>query len=60
MDVKIFKSGLTKPEAVAIERLLLKKHSGGGLWNIKDYEPFNEEFGKGFSDEELQRIWENS
>ena len=60
MEVEIFKSGLTKPEAVAIERLLLKKNSGTGLWNIKDYEPLNEEFGKGFSEDELQKFWENN
>ena len=39
MSVEILREGLTKNEALAIERLLIKRHSGSALWNIKEYEP---------------------
>lgn len=38
MDVEIFAEKLTKIEALTIEKLLLKKYVGCGLWNTKDYE----------------------
>jgi hypothetical protein len=37
MCVEIIHSGLTKPSALAIERLAIRKHGANGLlWNIKD------------------------
>ena len=39
MSVEILREGPTKNEALAIERLLIKRHSGSALWNIKEYEP---------------------
>ncbi|MEB3310968.1 MAG: hypothetical protein VKJ02_12105 [Snowella sp.] len=36
MDVKIVKEGLSKPEALAIEKFLIGRYSKGQLWNIKD------------------------
>jgi hypothetical protein len=38
MQVKIFASGLSKEEALAIEFLEIKKHSCESLWNVKDNE----------------------
>ena len=40
MEIEIVYEGLTKPEAISIELLLLAKNAGKGLWNSKDYEPF--------------------
>ena len=39
MRVDIVSSGLTKSDALAIERLLLLKHSQDELWKSKDYYP---------------------
>ena len=39
MRVDIVSSGLTKSDALAIESLLLLKHSQDELWNSKDYYP---------------------
>jgi len=39
MRVDVVSSGLTKSDALAIERLLLLKHSQDELWNSKDYYP---------------------
>lgn len=40
MTVKVVLEGLTKSEALSIERLLIRSAHGQNLWNIKDYEPF--------------------
>jgi hypothetical protein len=40
MEVEILSDGLSKQEALVIEKFLIKAHSGSALWNIKDYEPF--------------------
>ncbi len=39
MRVEIFARGLSKYEALAVERLCIRGHKGSTLWNIKDYEP---------------------
>jgi hypothetical protein len=39
MQVEILKRGLSKQECLAIEKFLIKSHTGSSLWNIKDYEP---------------------
>ncbi len=39
MKVEILKEGLSKQEALVIEKFLIKGHTGSVLWNIKDYEP---------------------
>jgi len=39
MRVEIVRAGLSKQESLAIERLLLRRHTGPDLWNRKDYEP---------------------
>jgi len=39
MTVEVIKTGLNKQEALAIEQLLIRRHAGPDLWNIKDNEP---------------------
>ena len=39
MRVEIFAKGLSKDEALAVERLCIRGHKGSALWNVKDYEP---------------------
>lgn len=39
MKVEILKEGLSKQEALVIEKFLINGHTGSVLWNIKDYEP---------------------
>ena len=39
MRIEIVYEGLTKYEALSIEKFLLKQYSETELWNIKDYEP---------------------
>lgn len=46
MRVEIVAKNLTKSDALAIERLLLLKHSHDDLWNTKDYYPSAEIFTK--------------
>lgn len=38
MRVEVFARGLSKDEALAVERLCIRGHAGSALWNIKDYE----------------------
>jgi hypothetical protein len=54
MDVVVLYQGLTKTEALSIEKALLKKHVGAGLWNTKDYEPFFEDDGRFITDQEIE------
>jgi len=53
MRVEIIKEGLTKVESLAFEKMLLNQSKGTGLWNKKDYEPFEDYSLKGFSEEEV-------
>ena len=53
MEIEIVHEGLTKPEALSIERLLLAKNAGKGLWNSKDYEPFADEISRRITEEEI-------
>ena len=52
MRVEILKEGLSKVEALAFEKMLLNQSREKGLWNKKDYEPFEDSL-KGFTDEEV-------
>jgi len=52
--VVILYEGLTKTEALSIEKALLKKYAGAGLWNTKDYEPFSENDGRFITDQEIE------
>ena len=59
MEVEIIYKGLTKPEALSIERLLLAKYAGKGLWNSKDYEPFIDEGARRVTDDEISKYLED-
>ena len=52
--VKIVYEGLTKSEALAMEQMLIKKSSGTGLWNVKDYEPFTNDTDRSMSVQDIQ------
>ena len=54
MTVEIIKEDLSKVEAHSFEKMLLNQASGMGLWNKKDYEPFEDFSMKGFTDEEVR------
>ena len=54
MKIEIIKEGLSKVEALAFEKMLLNQASGMGLWNKKDYEPFEDFTMKRFTDEEVR------
>ena len=54
MTVAILHDGLTKSEALAIEQMLIKKSSGTGLWNVRDYEPLTGDFDRCISFKEIQ------
>ena len=53
MTVEVIQEGLTKPEALSIERLLLARHAGQGLWNSKDYEPYYDHDSHRITQEEM-------
>ena len=53
MRVEQIAEGLTKSEALAIERLLLNQSREHDLWNVKDYEPFSNNDDKGLTDHEV-------
>ena len=53
MKVEIIKEGLSKVESLAFEKMLLNQSTGMGLWNKKDYEPFEDPI-KGFTDDEVR------
>ncbi|MFP1646745.1 hypothetical protein [Pontitalea aquivivens] len=53
MTVKVVLEGLTKSEALSIERLLIRSAQGQDLWNIKDYEPFRPENERTMSEQEI-------
>lgn len=58
MDIEIVYEGLTKPEALSIERILLAKNAGKNLWNSKDYEPFVDETLRRITEEEMEKYLE--
>ena len=53
MRVEQVAEGLTKSEALAIERLLLNQSREHDLWNVKDYEPLASDDDKGLTDDEV-------
>ena len=53
MRVETVASGLTKSDALAIERLLLLKHQKDDLWNTKDYYPDNDLSIRSISDQTI-------
>lgn len=59
MSVFIAYDGLTKSEALSIEKLLIRNAPENVLWNIKDYEPFRSSAESVMSEEELMEISHN-
>ena len=53
MRVETVASGLTKSDALAIERLLLLRHQKDDLWNTKDYYPDDDLLIRSISDQTI-------
>lgn len=58
MEIEILRTGLTKSEALSIEKFLIRQNSNAKLWNIKDYEPFNKDFDQAMSGQEIQGFFD--
>ena len=56
MTVKVILEGLTKSEALSIEKLLISSAHGQDLWNVKDYEPFRPVNERIISEKELEDL----
>lgn len=56
MTVKVVHEGLTKSEALSIERLLIRSARGQNLWNVKDYEPFRPLSERTMSGQEIEDL----
>lgn len=56
MTVKVVLEGLTKSEALSIERLLIRSAHGHNLWNVKDYEPFRPENELTMTEQEIEDL----
>ena len=56
MTIKVVHEGLTKSEALSIERLLIRSCPSQDLWNIKDYEPFRPLEDRSMSDVEIDDL----
>jgi hypothetical protein len=56
LEVTVLYEGLTKTEALSIEKAILSKHSGAGLWNSRDYEPFGDTTRHTISDQEIEEF----
>lgn len=56
MTVKVVLEGLTKSEALSIERLLIRNAHGQNLWNVKDYEPFRPVNERTMSEQEIEDL----
>ena len=56
LKVEIVQENLTKAQAVAIEKFLIKRHSGPHLWNATHNEPMNPQYGLGITGGALYRM----
>lgn len=56
LEVTVLYEGLTKTEALSIEKAILSKNSGAGLWNTRDYEPFGDSARRAISAEDLEEF----
>lgn len=56
MTVQVVLEGLTKSEALSIERLLIRSAHGQNLWNVKDYEPFRPVDERSMSGQEIEDL----
>ena len=57
LKVEIVRENLTKAQAVAIEKFLIKRHAGTHLWNSVHNEPMNPEYGLGITGDALNTMW---
>ena len=57
LKVEIVRENLTKAQAVAIEKFLIKRHAGTHLWNSVHNEPTNPEYGLGITGDALNTMW---
>jgi hypothetical protein len=56
LEVTVLYEGLTKTEALSIEKAILSQHSGAGLWNSRDYEPFGDNARRTITDQEIEEF----
>jgi hypothetical protein len=56
MTVKVLLEGLTKSEALSIERLLIRSAHAQNLWNVKDYEPFRPVDERSMTEQEIEDL----
>ncbi len=56
MAVKVLFEGLTKSEALSIERLLIRGAHDQNLWNVKDFEPFRPMDELSMSEQEIENL----
>jgi len=56
LEVTVLYEGLTKTEALSIEKAILSKNAGAGLWNSRDYEPFGDNARHAISAEEIEEF----
>ena len=56
MTVKVVFEGLTKSEALSLERLLIRGAHSQNLWNVKDYEPFRSGDERSMSEQEIEEL----
>ena len=56
LEVTVLYEGLTKTEALSIEKAILSNNSGAGLWNCRDYEPYGDSTRHAISAEDLQEF----
>ena len=60
MQVELLHEGLTKSEALSIERMLIRNDGHRLLWNVKDYEPFRAEQDVQVSQQEIESFSGNA
>lgn len=56
MEVTILYDGLTKTEALSIEKAILSNNAGRGLWNSRDYEPLGDTIRRSISEQEIEEF----
>jgi len=57
LSVEIVATNLTKAQAIAKEKLLIKHYAGEDLWNSQHNEPMNKNYRVGITQQELKKMW---
>ena len=57
MTVDVIFNGLTKSEALSIERLLIRRSRKQALWNVKDFEPLRPVNERAMSEQEIEELF---